>query len=243
MKQCRFQTDDSFRQQGRQDLFIGQIKIICALVIPMLDPQQSPFLAQRRHFLRRNAMRIEICCARDTIAFLKKGIQHHLCAHVLTFLLFKFNYIVPYCDRSSIFSGHTLLFIVSRKYQDKNDRFETHCVLNRSFQLFPINYHDNALNSLHTVERIQNARNSLVILFYTTISSKRFSAIEFSAFKNIFSLGIFKALYINSRPFKSYFIRYYFSYNHIKALSIISSYISKTGVNVVYIHFIHRSIP
>lgn len=125
----------------------------------------------------------------------------------------------------------------------KNDRFETHCVLNRSFQLFPINYHDNALNSLHTVERIQNARNSPVILFYTTISSKRFSAIEFTAFKNIFSLGIFKALYINSHPFKSYFIRYYFSYNHIKALSIISSYISKTGVNVVYMHYIHRSTP
>ncbi len=53
---------------------------------------------------------------------------------------------------------------------------------------------------------------------------------------------IFTVLHIYSRILKSYFLRYYFSRNHIKALSIISSYISKIGVNVVYIHFIHRSI-
>ena len=127
--------------------------------------------------------------------------------------------------------------------RQKNNRFETHCVLNRSFQVFPINYHENAPNSLHTVERIQNVRNNLVIFFYTTISSKRFLAAEFTAFKNILPLSIFTELYINSHSFKSYFMRHYFSHNHIKALSMISSYISKIGVNVVYMHSIHRAIP
>jgi hypothetical protein len=93
------------------------------------------------------------------------------------------------------------------------------------------------------VERIQNAQNNLAKLFYTTISSKKFLATEFTASKNIFPLGIFVAMHIYSRVLKSYFIRYYFSYNHIKALSIISSHILKIGVNVVYIHFIPRSIP
>lgn len=65
----------------------------------------------------------------------------------------------------------------------------------------------------------------------------------FISFGNIDLQGIFTTLHIYSRVLKSYFIRYYFSYNHIKALSIISSYISKNGVNVVYIHFIHRSSP
>ena len=126
-----------------------------------------------------------------------------------------------------IFTGYIFQFVVSEKYQKRNDQFETHYVLNRSFQVFPINYHDTAPNSLHSVQRIQNARNNLVKLFFTTISSKRFLATEFIAFKNMFSLGIFTPLYIYSRILKSYFIRYYFSYNHIKALSIISSYISK----------------
>ena len=165
-----------------------------------------------------------------------------MCVHILILLLLGINNIVSYWERSLIFFGYTLFIIVSRKYNKKWSIRNTLYPESITPHISDLLRWKSHLNSPHTMERIQDARSNLGKLFYTTISSNKFLATEFTAFKKLSSYSICATLHIYSHVLKSYFMCYYFLFNHIQALSVISSYISKIDVNVMYIHFIHRAI-